>query len=343
MPIVRLPSISGPFAQPDDYAVVVSINDYLEGIPTLKGAINDGELFCEWLVNPVMGGLNPDNVYFYASQSPTDSLPIRSFVEDHLGTFFTKASGAGIPVGRRLYLFLAGHGYSSPNVRSGPALVMANARSDMIRGLLGWKAADAMHGTGIFSEVMLVMDCCAEVAGHAELDCFLPRYLNPSLPQKAFVYVQAASVGAMTAEQLMDHPLRQSEAQRWQGLLTNTLLKALVTAADPSGDVTSGSLKRYIEASLKDAPPVEMRDAADGSTMTFGIARGVTVPIRLSPDGTRYQIREGKNLSVVIPPRRDASARLAPGFYVLDEFDELGRVVRSEPLIVKQETTYDVI
>ncbi|WP_344697231.1 hypothetical protein [Sphingomonas rosea] len=67
-----------------------------------------------------------------------------------------------MPRGRRLYLFFARHGLVPPPPdASGCALVMADARASSLRGLLGFRAANAMRLTGLFEEVMLVMNCCA--------------------------------------------------------------------------------------------------------------------------------------------------------------------------------------
>jgi hypothetical protein len=40
----------GPFAAPDDHAIVVGINHYRDGFPRLEGCINDADLFQEWLL-----------------------------------------------------------------------------------------------------------------------------------------------------------------------------------------------------------------------------------------------------------------------------------------------------
>ena len=181
MPIVQLPPVRTPAPNPRDYAMVVGIDHYTQGILALNGSINDCELFCRWLTDRDMGGLDSENITFFKS-IVGHSEPIRNQIEDRLTQFFEQADQTGQPCGRRLYLFFAGHGLVPPPPDTGGcALLMADARSTLLRGLLGYRAAHAMRLTGLFEEVMLVMDCCAEVSGQSELACFLPRYGDPTL------------------------------------------------------------------------------------------------------------------------------------------------------------------
>ncbi|KQU47404.1 hypothetical protein ASG67_14180 [Sphingomonas sp. Leaf339] len=255
--------------------------------------------------------------------------------------FFEQADSSGNPCGRRLYLFFAGHGLVPPPPdTSGCALVMADARATLLRGLLGFRAADAMRMTGLFHEVMLVMDCCAEVSGQSELACFLPRYGDPTLAARPFTHIQAAQWGASTAERMLDDPFDSSAPRLWQGVLTNALLRGLTTAADASGVVTAASLKQFLEATEVGGPKIEHSNGAANDVMSFGAAVGLTVDIALSGTATRFQIREGNNFSVVIPPRAVAPVRLAPGQYLFDALDPQGTVTRSVPVSVREGGTH---
>ena len=226
MPLVPLPAIPPPHRHPDDHAIVVGIDHYVTGITTLQGAVNDCNLFCNWLVEPTMGGLDPANVNRVISTGQQPPEPVRNQVEDILVTYFDRANN-GWPGGRRLYLFFAGHGLSKPppNHRE-CALVMADARPNLLRGLLGGVAADSMRLTGMFREVMLVMDCCAEVSGPAELLCYLPYYGDVTLaPRRPFLHIYAANWNATTSERLHADPLDPESPASWHGVLTNALLR----------------------------------------------------------------------------------------------------------------------
>lgn len=335
MAIVPLPPSPPPHDNDRDHAIVVGIDHYGHGIKALTGAINDCDLFCRWLTKPGMGGLNPDNVTYFRSTAPGD--PVRGQIEDRLGDFFEEANAHGLPRGRRLYLFFAGHGLVPPPPdRSGCALVMSDARPGQLRGLLGFTAADAMRMTGLFEEVMLVMDCCSEVSGPAELLCYLPYYADPGLPARPYTHIQAAQWGSTTAERELEDPLDPTEPKRWQGVLTHALLRGLTTAADHSGSVTAASLKKFIEASEMGGSKVEFDNGQGGVEMTFGAGRGVPVTVTLANGATQFQVREGNNFSVVVQPRAPDTVRLAPGQYLFDALDATGVVTRSVPVSVRE-------
>lgn len=339
MPLIPLPATPPPHANADDYGIVVGINHYLNGINPLKGAINDCELFCRWLVEPTMGGLNPANVTLFTSAGPPPE-PMRNHIEDILVTFFDR-SNQGWMGGRRLYLFFAGHGLTKPppNQRD-CGLVMADARPNLLRGLLGEVAANSMRLTGLFKEVMLVMDCCAEVSGPAELLCYLPSYGDPTLTDRPFFHIHAAAWNATTAEKLLPDPLDPTnQPAKWQGVLTHTLLCALTTASAPNGDITSMSIKSFIDASAAGAPRVEFGNGnpAAPTPMVFGRSRGVPVNVALRNGAAQFQVRDGATLAVVHPPHpAPATVKLPPGLWLFDTLDAAGHVTASETVPVRE-------
>jgi hypothetical protein len=339
MPLVPLPPQNGPFNHPDDYAIVVGINHYLAGIKALKGPINDCELFCRWLVEPSMGGLNPAHVSQFVSAGPPPE-PMRNQIEDLLADFFECANQGGWD-GRRLYLFFAGHGLTKPppNQRD-CGLVMADARPILLRGLLGEVAANGMRLTGLFKEVMLVMDCCAEVSGPAELLCYLPNYGDATLRDvRPYLHIHAAAWNATTAERELPDPLDPQKPAKWQGVLTNTLLRALTTASDAAGEITSASVKTFIDAAEAGAPRVEFSDGdrLAPTPMVFGNPRGFVVNVKLRNGAARFQVRDGENLAVVQQPRAaPATVMLRPGIWLFDSFDAAGLVTASQSVSVRE-------
>ncbi|QND61614.1 caspase family protein [Mesorhizobium huakuii] len=341
MPLVQLPATPPPHVNPDDHALVVGINDYVAGINTLQGAINDCNLFCRWLVDPTMGGLNPANISLVVSaghQPPAE--PVRNQIEDILATYFDRAN-TGWLGGRRLYLFLAGHGLSRPppNHRD-CALVMADARPNLLRGLLGGVAADSMRLTGLFKEVMLVMDTCAEVSGPAELLCNLPFYGDVTLtPRRPFLHIHAASWNATAAEKLLPDPLDPGAAGSWQGVLTNALLRGLTTASDDAGRITSSSLKRFIDAAAAGGPRIEFDDGEPGAPtpMVFGTPRGVPVNVSLRNGAARFQVRDGIDFGVVRQAQTaPATVMLKPGLWLFDGIDAAGLITASQAVSVRE-------
>jgi hypothetical protein len=339
MPLVPLSAKLPPYINPNDHAIVVGINHYLAGINSLKGAINDCELFCRWLVEPTMGGLNPANVKLFISAGPPPPEPIRNQIEDILVSFFD-LSYQGWAGGRRLYLFFAGHGLTKPppNQRD-CGLVMADARPNLLRGLLGERAANIMRLTGLFREVMLVMDCCAEVSGPAELLCYLPSEGDPALQNRPFLHIHAAEWNATTAEKELPDPLDPAGPKKWQGVLTNTLLRALTTSRDTSGNVTSVSIKNFIESSDVGSPRIEPdpKKPQAPPPMVFGKPLGILVNVAPRNGAARFQVRDGASLEVVHPPRKaPATVTLRPGLWFFDGLDAAGLITSSQSVSVRE-------
>ena len=354
MPLVPLPPLKTPPASnPRDYAIVVGINDYLHDIPVLAGCINDARMFCDWLVEPTMGGLDPANIRLFTSNTPGDQQPFRDQIVDFLDDFNNLAQ-TGTFNGRRLYLFFAGHGITlpPPDDKQGCALVMANARLNLLRGLFGVTAAESMRLANVFREVMLVMDCCAEVSGAAELQYKHHWPLDPTLPPRAFIHIQAARANASTAEVQLPNPLLPQGPGNppvWQGVLTNAVLLGLTAApADGTGIITAGSLKTFLEAQKLGAATIDVEPQPGPGLpppplMTFGTARGLPVDVAASDPavGTDaavgFQVKEGIDFTVVVPPRAlPATVSLAPGQYQFEGLDNTNFPISKQAVAVRQ-------
>ena len=96
----------------NDYAIVVGINDYADPRMRLKGALNDANDFVAWLRSPDGGRLAPDQVDPFTLLSDASSeTPTVAQVWQKIGAMLKLAKDAqGGRLGRRLYIFFAGHG-----------------------------------------------------------------------------------------------------------------------------------------------------------------------------------------------------------------------------------------
>ena len=348
MPRVVLPGLTNsPAVNPRDYAIVVGINDYLHDIPILAGCINDARMFCDWLVEPTMGGLDPANIRLFTSNNPADEQPFRDQIVDFMDDWNILAQ-TGTFNARRLYLFFAGHGITlpAPDDKQGCALVMANARWNLLRGLFGVTAAESMRQANVFREVMLVMDCCAEVSGSPELQYKHHWQHDGSLPPRAFIHIQAAQAKASTAETEMPNPLLPvgpGNPPVWQGVLTNAVLRGLTTApADGTGIITAKALQTFlagepIGTATIDVEPPPKPGEVPPPVMTFGIARGLPVDVAAAGPATGFQVKEGIDFQVVVPPRAlPARLSLAPGQYQFEGLDSTNFPISKLPIAVRQ-------
>jgi hypothetical protein len=115
----------------DDFAIVVAISVYPE-FEELHSPGVDALEFQKWLLAPTGGNLPPENVTMILSPAYTTPpsgaddpsvKPTVTEVDNAFKRLVTKAnSKKGYRVGRRLYLFMSGHGVT-PGRSSTPDLV----------------------------------------------------------------------------------------------------------------------------------------------------------------------------------------------------------------------------
>lgn len=153
-----------------DWAIVAGIN-YYPGFTNLMGPVNDSTEFHRWMLRR---GFVPDD-HVFQIQSPPVAPPTLSAARptlDQLSGAFSelvrKANSLDLHyLGRRLYIFLSGHGIvatraATPDFREA-ALLMANADENSLGLHVGARAhAEWFRSLGIFDEVILFADCCRD-------------------------------------------------------------------------------------------------------------------------------------------------------------------------------------
>jgi hypothetical protein len=340
------------FAAPDDHAIVVGINHYRPEFPILQGCINDAELFHEWLVSPTGGGLNPANVQLLVSSAPanpTDDAawqPVRDTIYTRLIRYRKKRLETGQRVGRRLYLFYAGHGVAVP-LRPGDAgIVMPNSEfPEPLFAVPGRQIIDAMQRDRTFDELVVFMDCCREVRGHGMVDAQITvtTIEDPEHRRGAnYCCGFAAGWNDSTAELMLDHPLHPGRGQLIQGIFTHALLKALSSAAAGT-TVDSHTLGELVKANVEALDAREDRrprlnsspkedhpnpivfaapsaaQVAPLAAQTAAVNAEVEVTVQLSDPSRGFEVVGGDLQTIVLqspgPAASVQSIRLRPGFY----------------------------
>ena len=165
-----------------DFAVVIGIKDYpgfekpgpLAPAPLL-GPENDARAFYDWLICSDGGGLPEENVKLIVSSlfrppfpNVKKARPVITEVQEAFEDLQDIADEnrkrrEGWQVGRRLYIYMSGHGFAPKSDDNETALLMANATADRvgpIYHLLGKYTADWFYKVRFFEEVLLFMDCC---------------------------------------------------------------------------------------------------------------------------------------------------------------------------------------
>ncbi|MEV0321427.1 hypothetical protein ACIBKX_34395 [Streptomyces sp. NPDC050658] len=316
------------------YAVVVGINRY-PAIGDLQGARGDAGRFRDWLVDPQGGAVPEANVHLVTATKEDEltddflcAVPTRENVDkalfrSHRAVMEATRDRPEAWRDTRLYVFLAGHGFS-PSNNSDAALLMANAARDLmgnhiaVRQYLNW-----YESASPFHEVVFLADCCR--TRFSGVEAFAPPFTgNTEAPEDVDYFVGfATSLGDPAYEE------QSPDRDRARGHFTTAILEGLRGAKPtPEGTVTSDSLAEFVGPSVRARTqaalvPQQARFIRGSSTpmiFTQGLASpGDAVTLRF-PDGFRgwVQLRGGDPGE---PPLRlhveaaECVEKLKPGLY----------------------------
>jgi len=254
----------------NDYAVIIGLQKYpgldINGTAPLSGAEKDALDFKGWILSTNHGNVNPENVKTILSSdySPSTSIDdahpailevIVAFDNLRRASNKNMSEGLGPKVGRRLYIFMSGHGIAPTpygnRIAKEAALLMANADPTNITAphyhLPGIYTLTWFCENNCFEEVFLFMDCCRDLTIVPSLNIYLPPKGNES--NSKFFYAFATKWSRRAKE-------NEDENGEVSGVFTRTLLKGLYgAAAEPmdgeQGIITAASLKSYLYQNMK--------------------------------------------------------------------------------------------
>lgn len=248
----------------DDHAIVVGISRY-PGLGDLAGPENDAGEFTRWLLSPTGGDVPCEHVRtivssdYPAPPDPHTAEPTVAAVQECLDALLVRSevnqeNGVGHRVGRRLYLYFAGHGFEPEPEQV--VLLAANAARRRGYHVAGVAYADYFRRCGIFSEVLLFMDCCRQSMYQIPLSApSLAPMMDTDAPECAKWFMAFATKWSRTSR---EKPLDG----RSRGIFTAALLRGLSgDAADPDGRITDESLAGFLYLHMKDVlTPEELED-----------------------------------------------------------------------------------
>ncbi|MDQ4075274.1 MAG: caspase family protein, partial [Chloroflexota bacterium] len=285
-------------------AIVVGVQVYPDpsfGEP-LRAPENDAKAFREWLVSTTGGNLLADHVELILSSDykqpfkdarrakPTAERIADAFEKLDAIAEENKAKGQGLRVGRRLYLYFAGHGCAPSSPSSDEALLLTANASEIRLGenIPGKMYADWYLWSAYFQEVVLFMDCCRDVFPAAPINAPANKQINrdEALDRGKIFYGFATRWKRKAREKPFNG--------QWRGVFTTALLTGLQGgAADPKdGRVSAASLRDYLYNSWREflspedladvevpkEPEVWYRPQTDGEDFVFA-----TVPVPSFP------------------------------------------------------------
>jgi hypothetical protein len=278
-----------------DRAVVIGIRRYPDAaapsgwITNLNGPDNDADEVAAWLRKPDGGGLPHDNVSVVRSADFPEPFagshqvgPQQQAIQNALNDVAKlPRTFEGQYIGRRLYIYVSGHGYAQQ--RNEAALVTAEAERDLpsnveVTSWLNWfwRAAS-------FKEFVLWADCCATRAPIAVFTRCGRTPVNAQNAADGRVFtVFAAKFDRRAVE-------RQMEDGKWHGVFTWALLKGLTGAAAAEGAITTDSLRNYLTENMKKfMRDDQLADALVAKEPDFGHVDPIT--IRKLDAASRYPV-----------------------------------------------------
>lgn len=233
----------------NDHALVVGINRY-PGLSDLQGPVDDANRFADWLINTPGVDVPEANVSKLLTNNfhppgPNSFVDARPTASDFLGHFTQVLerqfeSNQGQP-GRRLYLYLSGHGFQGPTLHDIAVYsAMAVRKLNSYDHIAGTRYAESIRQKGWFEEVVLIMDCCRDLELTKIIaDPALPLRASAAAASKRVYRAFASSYGEKAQEAMLS-------TGACGGVFTHLFLKALTsTPSDTNGDVTSKSLTDF--------------------------------------------------------------------------------------------------
>lgn len=308
-----------------DYAVVVGICRY-PALRDLSGAVNDAHSFRDWLVT--RGAVPPENIELVVTPVNAETItrksaqPLRDQVIDALDAVLGNLNEGG-KTGRRLYLFLAGHGYASQF--NDAALLMANAGGRSFLAVPGTQVANWFRASAKFKEIVLIMDCCREEYGSIPPQP-LPWLDQPSPDAAGVRYFHAyATQPFLYAREKILPP-----DGKVRGIFTHALLTAFEQAPpDAAGRITGSEVKDYVLNFMKTLIDTQYRE----SEIPIDSAKDIVLRQTDTPPAQTVELHFGPScsgdarivdsvLNVVwsgqIPADRALRRELTPGKYRID-------------------------
>jgi hypothetical protein len=350
----------------DDWAIVVGIWTYPD-LGNLTGPQNDAKAFADWVRSPAGGGVPEDHVRLILSSdfAPADSAsraePTPGRVEalfDELDDIAqrNKERMEGLRVGRRLYLYMVGHGCAP--ILDESVLLMANAtRRRAGYHIPGKPWANWFYRAGYFDEILLFMDCCRENYPQAPLN--IPSYIDVTAPDAVERGRRFFAFGTKWSRLARERPMADGTVR---GVFTVALLEGLQgAAAEPDGRVTASSLAGYLQTNMKTfltetdradpaipkAPDVELHPAIDDDFVIVTVAPPLPAPPQMQPaadEGARSRLSvttgdaateiilvDGR-LHVIAQAGGEFQGYFAPGIYLLKI--RAGEATREEYVIL---------
>lgn len=242
-----------------DWAVVIGVDGCAdrEVGERLQAPSRDAEDFATWLLDSGAVDASRLTTLLY-TEAPPD--PTRARVADALWRVAKQIEGAqarGEPGGRRLWLYLSGHGVevARDSLKDTVLLAASAERGRLLEHVPGPSTADWFLLSGRFEEVVLVMDCCRHIAERISVAPLFDDAAQPSAtPRRSFV-----ALATRWSRAARERVIPPDTVVR--GVFTAALLRGLRgAAADDEGLVTDQRLTQWLYQEMSEVAPNQEPD-----------------------------------------------------------------------------------
>ena len=299
----------------DDWSIVVGIKRY-PTFPRLKGPENDAMAFNDWLLDKAGGDVPKEQITLILSshfpeaahvskEEPTEEridLAFRRFVDLSDESI---ANGRGPRVGRRLYVYMAGHGLQIEQFEERFAVLLtANATKSVPAHVYPKAWVEHLRLSGAFDQTVLLLDACREPLTNVPPNrpIIVGRWVDP-VPRGARWLIGHASQDRRTA---YEKPFGPDEERDVHAIFSRALLAGLRGAAprDTNGNVTAATLSDYVRENMRELLSADektrwdvntepqMDPGGDGELILASFPRAeFKVEVRVKPDVAGRTVR----------------------------------------------------
>lgn len=230
----------------DDHAIVVGIQRYSSLAP-LHGPVADAKAFHAWLTADGGGAVPATQAALVLSPAPGPKDPLLAPpMLTHVQVELDRVQQWGFDhdniAGRRLWLYLAGHG-AAPDVDDA-ALLMANATMDRLYHLPAAPYLRWFRAAALFEEVVVVADCCRDELGGRLMPFAMPWADAPSPGAKVRYLTAFATEWSRKAR---EKPVDGTGTVR--GVFTRALLEGLQQGRGTAKTLEAYTTQRVLELS----------------------------------------------------------------------------------------------
>ena len=228
----------------EDYAIVIGIDKYPQ-LSVLHSARRDAVDFSQWLLSDEGGGLKNEHVSLLngppsTPKNPNLSKPLKEHIDEELKKFGYHGEER---IGRRLYFFFSGHGFSHQNGDVG--MLMINGSKNSLNYHISFRNYyQHFYNSICFDEFVFILDCCRNIYLGANINMQSPPCTpTVSEPGKTRGFSMLSTSYGKEA-----YGYKSSEGCECYGLGTRAVLEGLRgKAVNNFNKVTSKSLRDYVE------------------------------------------------------------------------------------------------